>query len=171
MVILSFAVAYALFSARSYAPLHDALVHMGYFGTFLAGFFYAYAFTAAPATAVLLILAKEQNIYFAGPVAGVGALLGDLVIFYTARRIFGGEMQHLSQSKIVLSAQRKMSNSLQRYLLVSVAGLLIATPLPTEIGVTLMSSIRNMSARNFSVIAYIVHTSAILIILLIGSTI
>ncbi len=163
--------AYFLFSARFYAPLHDTLVHIGYYGTFLAGFFYAYAFSAAPAAAVLLILAKEQNIYLAGPIAGVGALLGDLVIFYTARHIFGGEMHRLSKSKIIRSAQKKMSNALQKYLLVSVAGLLIATPLPTEIGVTLMSSMKNMSARNFSIIVYILHTSAIFIILLIGSTI
>lgn len=171
MVVLSFVIAYFLFSARSYTPLHDALVHLGYFGTFLAGFFYAYGFSAAPAAAVLLILAEEQNIYLAGPIAGTGALLGDLVIFYTARRIFGGEMHELSKSKIVRSAQKKMPEPLKKYLLVSVAGLLIATPLPTEIGVTLISSMKNMSARNFSIIAYIIHTSAIFFILLIGSII
>ena len=85
---MSFVIAYILFADTSYAPLHDTLVFLGYFGTFLAGFLYAYAFTAAPAAAILLILAKEQNILFAGFIAGVGALLSDLVIFHFIRHGF-----------------------------------------------------------------------------------
>jgi len=164
-------IAYILFADRSYAPLHDTLVFLGYFGTFLAGFLYAYAFTAAPAAAILLMLAKEQNLLFAGFIAGFGALLSDLVIFHFIRHGFSDEVQKLSNEKIVQYAQRKMPASIRKYLFVFLAGFLIASPLPTEIGVTLMASVKSISTRKFSIIAYSLHTSAIFIILLIGSII
>lgn len=164
-------IAYILFADRSFAPLHDTLVFLGYFGTFLAGFLYAYAFTAAPAAAILLILAKEQNLIFAGFIAGVGALLSDLVIFHFIRHGFSDEVQKLSKEKIVQYARKKVPDSIRKYLFASLAGFLIASPLPTEIGVTLMASIKNISTRKFSIIAYSLHTGAIFIILLIGTII
>jgi len=169
LLVLSFIIAYILFADRSYTPLHDALVFLGYFGTFLAGFLYAYAFTAAPAAAILLILAKEQNLLFAGFIAGVGALLSDLVIFHFIRHGFSDEVEKLSKEKIVQHVQRKLPNSIRKYLFASLAGFLIASPLPTEIGVTLMASIKSISTRKFSIIAYSLHTGAIFVILLIGS--
>ena len=73
LLVLSYGIAFVIFAEKSYAPLHDTLVFLGYFGTFLAGFLYAYAFTAAPAAAILLILAREQNLFLAGLTAGLGA--------------------------------------------------------------------------------------------------
>jgi hypothetical protein len=52
--------------ARAHPQLNDFLVSLGYPGTFLAGILYAYGFTSAPATAVLLILSVEQDIFLAG---------------------------------------------------------------------------------------------------------
>ena len=171
MLVLSFIIAYILFADRSYTPLHDALVFLGYFGTFLAGFLYAYAFTAAPAAAILLILAKEQNILFAGFIAGVGALLSDLVIFHFIRHGFKDEVQKLRKERIVCYAQNKVPKDVKKYLFASLAVFLIASPLPTEIGVTLMASMKSISTKKFTIIAYSLHTSAIFVILLIGSII
>lgn len=137
----------------------------------MAGFLYAYAFTAAPAAAILLILAKEQNLFFAEFVAGFGALLGDLIIFHFLRHGFSDEVQKLSQEKVVKSAQKIVPGPIQKHLLASLAGFLIASPLPTEIGVTLLASTKNVTPRKFSIIAYILHTTAIFTILLVGSTI
>jgi hypothetical protein len=82
-----------MFAGRSYASLHDILVFLSYFGTFLAGFLYVYAFTAAPATVILLTLAKEQNLLLEGFIASFGALLGDFTIFYFVRYSLSGEIQ------------------------------------------------------------------------------
>jgi uncharacterized membrane protein YdjX (TVP38/TMEM64 family) len=130
LFILSFIVAYLLFSYRSFAPLHNTLLLLGYFGTFLTGILYAYGFTAPPATAMLLILAGDQNIVFAGLVAGLGALLSDLIIFLFIRHGFTDEIERLSKEKIFQYIQKKISTTLQRYMLMSIAGFLIASPLP-----------------------------------------
>ncbi|MEM4703642.1 MAG: hypothetical protein QXJ02_01025 [Candidatus Bathyarchaeia archaeon] len=171
LLFLSYVIAFILFVDRSYAPLHDTLVFFGYFGTCLAGFLYAYSFTAAPAAAILLILAREQKLFFAGLIAGFGALLSDLIIFHFVRSSFSGELQKLSEEKVVKVAQRMVPGSIQKYLLVSLACFFIASPLPTEIGVTLLASIKNVTPKKFSIMAYVLHTAAIFAILLIGNAI
>ena len=67
---------------KSFSPFHDLLISLGYIGTFIGGIFYAYGFTAPPATSILLILAKSQNIFIAALIGGIGALISDLIIFF-----------------------------------------------------------------------------------------
>jgi uncharacterized membrane protein YdjX (TVP38/TMEM64 family) len=171
LFVLSLIVAYLVFSYRSFAPLHNTLILLGYFGTFLTGFLYAYGFTAPLATAILLILAGDQNIIFAGLVAGLGALLSDLIIFLFIRHSFTDEIERFSKEKFFQRISGKISSTLQRYMLIAFASLLIASPLPTEIGIVLMASLKSMSTKKFAVIAYLLHTAGIFVILLIGRNI
>ena len=171
LFIISVILVYVLFSGLAYEPLHNALVFMGYFGTFLAGLLYPYALTSAAGTGILLILAKEQNIFLAGVIAGIGALISDIIIFLFVKHGFSDEVQKLSKETVVRTFNRWIPDSLRVYLLATFASLLIASPLPTEIGIMLMASIKNISIKKFVIIVYILHASAIFIILLIGSTI
>jgi hypothetical protein len=169
--VISVILVYFLFSGLAYKPLHDALVFMGYFGTFLAGLLYPYALTSAAGTGILLILAKEQNLLLAGVVAGIGALISDIIIFFFVTHGFGDEVEKLSKETVVRAVNRWIPSSVRVYLLVTFASILIASPLPTEIGIMLMTSIKNISIKKFVIIVYILHASAIFIILLIGRTI
>jgi len=170
LYILSVVLVYFLFSGLAYSFLHDALVFMGYFGTFLAGLLYPYALTSAAGTGILLILAKEQNLLLAGVIAGIGAIISDIILFLFVRHIFSDEVQKLSKETVVRIVSRLIPTSVRVYLLATFAGILIASPLPTEIGIMLMASTKNISVKKFAIIVFILHTSAIFIILLIGST-
>lgn len=171
LLVFSYIISFILFAERSHAPLQDTLVSFGYFGTYVAGFLYAYAFTAATSTVILLILAGKQSLLFAGLMAGFGALLSDLIIFYLVKHGFSDEIQKFSKENFVQTAQKMVPCSIRKHLLAFLACFLIASPLPTEIGVTSLASIKNIKLRKFSIMAYILHTAAIFIILLIGSTI
>ena len=171
LFIISVILVYVFFSGLAYKPLHDTLVFMGYFGTFLAGLLYPYALTSAADTGILLILAKEQNILLAGVIAGIGALISDTILLLFVKHGFSDEVQKLSEETVVRTVNRLIPDSIRVYLLATFAGLLIASPLPTEIGILLMTSIRNISFKKFIIIIYILHASAIFIILLIGNTI
>jgi len=171
LFIISVILVYVLFSGLAYKPFHDALVFMGYFGTFLAGLLYPYALTSAAGTGLLLILAKEQNLLLAGVIAGIGALISDIILFLFVTHSFSDEVQKLSKETFVRTINRWIPDSIRVYLLAIFAGLLIASPLPTEIGILLMTSIKNISFKKFISIICILHTSAIFIILLIGNTI
>lgn len=78
--------------------------------------FFTYGFTAAPATAILLILAREQNIVLAGFIAGFGALIGDAIIFKLIRHSFADEVEKLSKEKAVDYLNKKTPSLLKNIL-------------------------------------------------------
>ncbi len=171
VLLLTFALAYLLFSGRDFLPLDDYLMYLGYFGTFLAGMLFTYGFTAAPATAILLILAKEQNIVLAGLIGGFGALIGDLIIFRFVRDSFADEFKKLSKEKFVQNINNKAPNLLKKYFAPAIAGFIIASPLPDVLGVSLLAASKTISMKTFSVIAYLLNTAGIFVVLMIGSSI
>lgn len=171
LFIVTVLLVYFLFSGILYEPLHNVLLYLGYLGTFSAGLLYPYSFTSVAATAILLIIAKGQNVLLAGAIASVGALISDLAIFFFVKRGFGDEVQSLSKERAVRTLSSRIHPSIRVYLLVTLASILIASPLPTEIGIMLMTSVRKISTKKFVVIVYALHVSAIYMILLIGYTI
>ena len=171
LLLLTFVIAYFVFREKSFLPFHDALLSLGYAGTFLAGILFAYGFTAAPATAVLLILSKEQNIFLAGFIAGLGALVGDLLIFHFIKYSFSDEIDRLSHEKIINQINHKVPLLFKRYLIAIFAGFIIASPLPDEIGVSLLACTTKISTRTFAILSYVLNTAGIFVVLLIGKSI
>ena len=170
-LICTFIVAYFMFIGRDFLPFHNFLLSLGYLGTFLAGVFFTYGFTAAPATAMLLILSNEQNIFFAGFIAGFGALVGDLIIFKFIRYSFANEIEKISQEKAINYLNNKIPTLLKKHFVSILAGFIIASPLPDEIGVSLLATSRSISTKFFSVLSFSLNTAGIFAILLIGNTI
>lgn len=170
MFILTFLLAYVIFSQRDFLPFNNFLLNLGPLGAFLAGIFFAYGFTAGPATAVLLIIAKDQNILVSGLLAGFGALLSDLLIFRFIRGSFKDELKLLSKEKIFLNTKKYLSPKTNNFLIPFIGAIFIASPLPNEIGVSLMATSRFISTKIFSVFCYILNTTGIFVILLIGNS-
>lgn len=171
LLILTFIIAYIIFSGRNFSPFHNILLSLGYAGTFLTGIFFSYGFTAAPATAILLILAKEQNILLAGFIGGFGALVGDLLIFKFIRHSFSDEIKKLSKERAFNNINSKIPRSIKKYLIPVLAGFIIASPLPDEIGVSLLATSTTISRRVFSIMSYLLNTAGIFAILIIGNLI
>jgi hypothetical protein len=168
LFIISVILVYFLFSGLTYKPLHDVLIFLGYFGTFFAGLLYPYALTSAAGTGILLVLAKEQNIILAGVIAGIGALISDSILFIFVKHGFSDEIQKLSKKTVIRTVYRWIPDSVGVHLLVIFACVLIASPLPTEIGIMLLASIKNISVKKFVTLIFVLHACAIFIILLIG---
>ena len=127
-----------MFSGKTYPPLYDFLISLGYFSSFLTGMLFAYGFTAIPATAIFLILAKEHNIVLAAFIGGFGSMIGNFFIFRFIRSKFADDFEKLSQEKIVVYFDNKMPNLLKKYSIPVLAGLIIVSPLPSEIGISLL---------------------------------
>jgi len=170
LLFITFLIAYLLFNGRTNPKFHLFVVSLRFLGTFLTGILFVYGFTAAPATAIFLILAQSQNIYLASFIGGFGALIGDLFIFSFIRHSFKDEVKKLSREKIIVYAKHKTPSFLKRYLLPVVAGFIIASPLPDEIGVTMIAASKSISAKLFSVMCYVLNTAGIFVILVIGGS-
>ncbi len=168
-LLFSIVIAFVLLLEKDFAPFQAVLFSLGYVGTFAAGFLYAYSFTAIPAAAIFLLLAREQNILLAGLIAGIGAIMGDFLFFKLMRGSFSQELHRLSQEKTIAAICRPFQK-FRRYVLLVLASFIISSPLPTEIGIVMLSSIKEMTTKRFLAVTYVLHTVGILIILLIGKT-
>lgn len=171
LLFITFMFAYLLFSSRDYGPFQNFIVGLGYSGTFAAGVLFTYGFTSAPATAIFLILAQHQNIYLASIIGGLGALIGDLLIFSFIRQSFADEIRKLSKEKVVRYFNGKLPNTIKGYFLPAVAGFIIASPLPDEVGVTMLAASKIISTKVFSIISYSLNTAGIFLIYYLGSLI
>lgn len=161
------------YEGRNYEPFENFLKSLNYFGTFFAGIFYAYGFTSAPATAVILVLSQNQNIFLAAILGGFGALISDILIFLFIRASFADEIKMIQKEKIVkkiAKTEKRIFGRIYKYILPVFSGFLIASPLPTEIGVSLMASIKKLSVKKFMIAAYILHTIGIFLIMLLGKS-
>lgn len=172
LLTLTFVLAYILFIERNVPFIEDFISNMGYIGTFLAGILITYGFTSAPATALFLILAKSQNILIASLIGGFGALCGDLIIFHFIRSSFKDELNSFKKERFVKWIDHKIPEKIMHYLLIILAGIIIASPfLPDEIGVSMLSIYNKISVRIFMLLSYLLNTAGIFVILLIGSSI
>ena len=169
LLLLTFIIAYFIFRGRAYLPFHNTLQSLGYVGNFIVGIFFSYGFTAASATAILLILAKAQNIILGGLIAGFGALIGDLVVFKFVRYSFMDEIDKLSKEKLFHTTNNKAHKLFRKYFIAFFACFIIASPLPDEIGVSLLASITKISTKSFSLLSYTLNTVGIFFILKIGT--
>ena len=169
LFLLTFAAAYLLLSFRQ-LPFQDVLLSLGYLGVFILGIFYAYGFTAVPATALLLLIAKNQNILLAGLIGGLGSLFADLTLFTLIRTSFRDEIKKLSQERCAKRLDKMVPRPLRRYLVPVLAALIIASPLPDEMGVCMLATTK-VSPRLFSMLSYCLNTLGIIAVLAIGSAI
>ena len=171
LLFITFIIAYLLFYSRDYGPFRSFVSGLGYSGTFLAGILFAYGFTAAPATAIFLILAQHQNIYLASLIGGIGALIGDLLIFSFIRQSFADEISKLSKERIMHYFSNRVPGLIKKYTLPIIAGFIIASPLPDEIGVAMLAASKVISTKIFAIVSYLLNTAGIFAIYLIGNAI
>ena len=171
LLALTFLLAYILFKSHREWAFLSIMSTWGLPGAFLLGMFYAYGFTSAPATALLLLTAKQYPILVAGFLGGLGALVGDLVIFSVVRASFADEFYMLSRERLVKAGTQLVPKKVRKFLLPILAGVIISSPLPDEIGVTLLAASTNISTKWFSLISFVLNSTGIIIILRIGTAI
>ena len=163
--------AYFIFNARDFSPFSETLSSLGYIGYFICGIAYSYGFTAGPSTALLLILSKEQNIIIGGLIGGVGALIGDILIFKLVRHSLEDEVERLAGNTTIQSINGRMPYLLKKYLFSLMAIIVIASPLPDEIGVSMFAAFTRIKTGSFFLISFFLNTLGIISVLTIGNLI
>ena len=169
VLLLCILLSYFLFRVDFFKQFAQTLNAHGYFSIFLGGFLFAYGFTAPFAVGFFVSLAPYVNIFPASLLAGFGALIADLIIFQFIKRSFQDEFDKLKLTWLVRAFQklfnRHFQDRMKPYILWTIAGFLIASPLPDEFGVSLVSGFTNLDKKTFTVISYLLNTSGIFVIL------
>lgn len=144
----------------------ESFIEWGYLGIFISGILYVFSFTAPIATALILIFSINKNIILLGLIAGIGSLVGDLIIFHFIRISFADEIEELSNHKLSIFTLKKIPQRYQKYLAYIIGAFFIATPLPDEIGVTVLASSKEVKLKHFGIISYVLNTGGIFLIVI-----
>jgi len=169
--MITIIIAISLFYEWMHSQLvHDFLVSLWYGWTFLWWFFYSYGFTSSSATAILLILSKDTSLILAILTAWIWALISDIILLKFTKNHLLQELTILKEEQFIMKFRdflKKIFWPPYRHIMPIIAGIIIMSPLPTEIGISILAS-RNLSMKTFMIMAYILHTTGIAIILILG---
>lgn len=142
-----------------------SLGDLGYVGVFISGIFFISTFTVAPAAAVLFELGKNLDPYFVAVIGGLGAALGDYLAYKFIRDRL---LEELSPILRVLHLQRKVDilhTKFFAWLAPVVGAAIIASPLPDEIGLSLLG-LKKISFGRFVLLAFCLNAVGIFLIAL-----
>jgi len=136
----------------------------GYFGAIAIGFFYVITFTTVPALAVLYNLSLFLNPIELSLLAGVGSVIGDLVMFKLFKNKsllhFHSEERKTKHS----SLQRALHKRYLTWLTPILGALIIASPIPDELGISLLS-VSKIKQWQFIILTYILDSVGIYLLL------
>ena len=171
MAITAF-LAYGLFQDQGVQSFFHSLGGLGYLSAFLGGMLFAFGFGAPFGVAILATIANDLNIFIAAAVGGLGALLSDYLLFKFIRVTFNDEIQRFKDSKAFALFNgmlvRRIPPKAAFYISLGVAGLVIASPLPDELGVAMLAGITTVRERTFALISFSLNTIGILAVLALG---
>ena len=167
ILIATYIIAYIIFSDGINTQFHDFLIPLGYIGIFITGILYTYGFTSAIATAALLILAGDQNIFLAAIIGGLGAMIGDLTIFKFIKHSVDDEFRNLTKEKAISYIISHIPKKLKKHLAIVIGCLVLSSPLPDEVGVTMLAGLTHIKTFNLAVLSFFFNSLGIFIMLLI----
>ncbi len=150
---------------------HGFLLHLGGFGylsAVIAGSLFVSTFTIAAGAVILFFLAETLPAWQIGILAGIGAVLTDLTIFRFVKSGLAQEVERL-YNEFGGRHWRHLFHSKYFSWMLPVAGaLIIASPLPDELGVSLLG-LSKMSAWQFVAISFILNFIGIFLIISAGT--
>ncbi len=162
--------AYFIFTRPFTSGLINFFASINHLGVFISGVLIPFGFSA-PFGIGLLTKIPYSNILLGALIAGTGAMLADLIIFKTIKFSFMDEFKKLEKTpaikKIENITKKNKHVKVVHYLLYIFAGIMIASPLPDEIGVSMLAGLTTIKPLKLGIISLILHTTVIFFILLI----
>lgn len=143
---------------------------LGYAGSFLAGIFFVSVFTIAPASVILLDISKTLSPYLVALFAGVGAMLGDYMILRVLKdRVFEELLPLLKKTENSFFSV-VFSSPFFSWMIPLFGAIIIASPLPDEIGIGLMGLSR-IKKWQFLLITFALNAVGIFAVIVFGNSI
>ncbi len=163
IVTLGFVIAYVLSKNDLF---HEFLLHLGslgYIGAFIGGMLFVSTFTVATGALILLVLAEGFSPIEIGVVAGMGAVLGDITIFHIIKDTLQQDITYIYNHFGGRHLSHVLHTKYFHWTLPVIGALIIASPLPDELGVGLMG-ISKMSTLRFLIVSFILNAMGIFLI-------
>jgi len=168
--ILSIILAYFIFSNPTNEAFISKLDSLNYLGMFIAGILFSFGFTA-PFAIGFFLTANPGNIILAAVIGGIGASASDILIFKLIKISLMDDFRRLENLKAFSYIRKKITNhmpsKIKTYSLYALSGIIIASPLPNEVGVGMLAGMTEANAKTMGIVSFAFNTLGILIMLLI----
>ncbi len=139
IIVLSIIVAILLIKTGTIEEILKQTRDVWFLDSFIAGMFFTSVFTTAPAIVALGMIAQaSQSVLLVAIFGGLGALCGDLIIFRFMRDRLGRNIMHLINNSGNGRLRSIVHLKSFRWLTFFLGALVIASPLPDELGLTMM---------------------------------
>jgi len=132
-------------------------------GIIFAGLFFTSIFTTAPAIALLGSFAQTTPLLILAILGGLGAMIGDLIIFTFVRGKVSKGFDNLLKSPQGLRFSVIFKHEIFRFFLPFFGAIVIASPLPDEVGVAMLG-ISKMSKKRFLILSFTLNSVGIFIV-------
>lgn len=140
------------------------LGQFGYFGAFVAGIFFASTFTVASSLVILATLAETLPIWVVAVLGGIGCMVGDFFIFYFVKNELLNEIRSIYEFAGGGHFKKILHSRFFSWTLPVIGAIIIASPLPDELGVTLLGLSR-LKTYKFLIISFLLNTAGIFLFL------
>jgi hypothetical protein len=164
LVGLSFLVAVVFYRLGFFHDIIRSLHGYGYIGVFVAGMFFVSVFTAAPATVVLLLFTETLHILPIAIVAGLGAVVGDGIILSLLSHGIEETLAIFPKETGIARIIVLLRHTKYRLLLTLIGALVVASPLPDELGLALMG-VSKVRPATVAAITFVLNTIGIFLLL------
>ena len=132
------AVGWFLSGSQAFHDLLTASRESEIVGSFVGGIFFTSLFTTGPAAVALGTIARENSLLLVALLGGAGAVIGDYILFRFMKNYLTDELFALFGRRPRHRLGWLLQLRMFRWVLMVVGALIIALPLPDEIGLAMM---------------------------------
>lgn len=137
LLFLGLFLAYLIYRSPFFSNLISFLVRFGYLGGLLGGFLFSSTLTAIIGLLLMLSLAPHLNLFGLVSAATLGAVIGDIIIFYIIKNKLSHDVSFTSHLFSKYHLSKLFHSRYFSWTLPIVGALIIMSPLPDELGISL----------------------------------
>ncbi len=162
-IILSILVSILIARSGAIEQLLTASKNIEFLGSFITGIFFTSLLTLAPATVILGEISQTYNLFYVALFGALGAVIGDLLIFYFIRdSVTDAFAQLFTKSRFKKLFHLARFKKL-KWISPIVGAFIIASPLPDELGLALMG-LTHVKTKKLILISFIMNFIGVILV-------
>lgn len=150
----------------SYFPVRESLENLGLagpIGAFFAGMLFVSSFTIVLGTFFIATLAEAMPLWQLVLIAGLGSSIVDVLLFHLVRHTVFEEMKPLMRKWRRRHFMRVLHSKYISWTVPFLGALVIISPLPDEIGVSMMG-ISSIDTRRFAFLSFVLNCIGVFLV-------
>lgn len=164
--IISLSFSWWLIRSGYLNSLVDTVIPFKFFSEITAGVLYTSFLTSPISVGMLFVLAKDNNPIVTALLAGVGAVIGDLLILkFFKSKSMTSDINSVSRQLQLQKISRMLIKLRLDFFIPAIGIIIVASPFPDELGLMMLGASK-LSLRDIVILTYILNTAGILLLLI-----